>query len=37
MLFERGWGRPTQDNNHSVSGEVRVVLRKMLEEEDDAT
>jgi hypothetical protein len=34
MLLDRGWGKPAQDNNHSISGEVRVVLRKMLDDED---
>ena len=35
ILLDRGWGRPKQDNTHTLSGEVRVVLRKMLEDEDD--
>jgi hypothetical protein len=35
LILSRGWGRPKQDNNHTLSGEVRVVLRKMLEEEDE--
>jgi len=35
MLLDRGWGKPKTDNTHSISGEVRVVLRKMLEDEDD--
>jgi hypothetical protein len=35
ILLDRGWGRPKQDNTHTLSGEVRVVLRKMLEDEDE--
>jgi hypothetical protein len=35
ILLDRGWGKPKTDNTHSISGEVRVVLRKMLEDEDD--
>ena len=35
IMLDRGWGRPKQDNTHQVSGEVRVILRKMLEDEDD--
>jgi len=35
MLMERGWGRPTQDNTHTLQGEVRVILREMLKDEDD--
>ena len=35
MLLDRGWGKPKTDNTHSISGEVRVVLRKMLEDESD--
>ena len=31
MLLDRGWGKPQQDNTHEVKGEIRVVLRKMLE------
>ena len=34
-LLDRGWGKPKQDNNHTLSGEVRVVLRKMLSDEDE--
>lgn len=35
MLMDRGWGRPKQDNSHTVQGEVRVILRKMLEDEEE--
>ena len=35
IMLDRGWGRPKQDNTHQVSGEVRVILRKMLEDEDE--
>jgi hypothetical protein len=34
ILLDRGWGRPKQDNTHELKGEVRVILRKMLEDED---
>jgi hypothetical protein len=36
QLLDRGWGRPKQDNSHEVKGEIKVVLRKMLEDDDDA-
>ena len=37
MLLDRGWGKPAQDNTHlhEVKGEIRVVLRKMLDGPDD--
>ena len=35
MILDRGWGRPKQDNTHTLSGEVRVILRKMLDDEVD--
>jgi len=35
MLMDRGWGKPNQDNTHEVKGEIKVVLRKMLEDEDE--
>jgi hypothetical protein len=35
MLWERGWGRPQQDNTLEIKGEIKVVLRKMLEDDDD--
>ena len=34
ILLDRGFGRPKQDNTHTLQGEVRVVLRKMLTDED---
>ena len=34
VLIERGWGKPQQDNTHTLQGEVRVVLRKMLDDEE---
>jgi len=34
-LLDRGWGKPSQDTTHEVKGEIKVVLRKMLEDEDD--
>jgi hypothetical protein len=35
-LMERGWGRPKQDQTHEVKGEIKVVLRQMLEDDDNA-
>ena len=35
ILLDRGWGRPKQDNSHEVKGEIKVVLRKMLEDDDE--
>ena len=32
ILLDRGWGKAQQDGN--VQGEVRVVLRKMLEDDE---
>ena len=34
ILLDRGFGRPKQDNSHEIKGEIKVVLRKMLEEEE---
>jgi hypothetical protein len=34
MLLDRGYGKPKQDNTHAISGEVRVILRKMLTDEE---
>jgi hypothetical protein len=34
-LLDRGWGRPTQDTTHEVKGEIKVILRKMLEDDND--
>ena len=34
-LMDRGWGKPTQDNTHEVKGEIKVVLRKMLEDDNE--
>ena len=34
MLLDRGWGRPKQDNTHEVKGEIKVILRKMLEDDE---
>ena len=33
-LLDRGWGKPKTDNTHAISGEVRVVLREMLTDEE---
>jgi len=35
MLMDRGWGKPQQETQHEVKGEIRVVLRKMLDDPDD--
>ena len=35
ILLDRGWGRPKQDNTTTLQGEVRVVLRKMLTDEEE--
>ena len=35
MLMDRGWGRPNQDSTHEVKGEIKVILRQMLEDEDE--
>jgi hypothetical protein len=35
MLMDRAWGRPTQDTTHEVKGEIKVILRKMLEDDND--
>ena len=34
-LLDRGWGKPKQDNSHEVKGEIKVILRKMLEDDDE--
>ena len=34
-LLDRGWGKPKQDNSHEVKGEIRVILRKMLTDEEE--
>jgi len=34
-LLDRGWGKPKQDNSHEVKGEIRVVLREMLSDDDE--
>jgi hypothetical protein len=35
ILLDRGWGRPKQDNTHDVKGEIKVVMRRMLEDDDE--
>lgn len=35
ILLDRGWGRPKQDTSATISGELRVTLRKMLGENDE--
>ena len=34
-LLDRGWGKPKQDNSHEVKGEIKVILRQMLEDDDE--
>ena len=34
-LLDRGWGKPKTDNTHEVKGEIKVVLRKMLSDDDE--
>ena len=34
ILLDRGFGRPKQDNTTTLQGEVRVVLRKMLTDQE---
>ena len=34
-LLDRGWGKPKQDASHEVKGEIRVILRKMLDDDDE--
>jgi len=34
MLMDRGWGKPQQDTTHEVKGEIKVVLRQMLEDDE---
>ena len=35
ILLDRGWGKPQQDNTLQITGEIKVVLRKMLEDDDE--
>ena len=35
MLMDRGWGKPHQAVTQEVKGEVRVILREMLTDEDE--
>ena len=35
ILLDRGWGKPQQDNTLELKGEIKVVLRKMLEDDDE--
>lgn len=34
MLMDRGWGKPHQPHDAKVDGELRVVIRKMLREDE---
>src|SRR5262245_2568621 len=33
LLLERGWGKPQQDV--AVGGDIKIVIRKMLDDDDD--
>ena len=33
ILLDRGWGRPKEIKDLKVSGEVRVILRRMLDDD----
>ena len=35
ILLDRGWGRPKEIKDLKVSGEVRVILRQMLDDESE--
>jgi len=35
LLMERGWGKPQQDATLELKGEIKVVLRKMLEDDGE--
>ena len=35
QIGDRLDGKPAQDNSHEVKGEIKVVLRQMLEDDDD--
>ena len=36
ILLDRGWGKPAQDQTHEIKGEIKVTLRKMLDDDGDA-
>ena len=33
-LLDRGWGKPNQPHDAKVDGELRVVIRKMLKDDE---
>jgi hypothetical protein len=35
ILLDRGWGRPKQQTDATVKGEIKVTLRQMLNDDDD--
>jgi hypothetical protein len=35
ILLDRGWGKPQQDNTLELKGEIKVVLRKLLSDDED--
>ena len=34
-LLDRGWGKPNQPHDANVSGELKIVIRKMLKDIDE--
>ena len=34
-MLDRGWGKPQQDQTHEIKGEIKVTLRKMLDDHDE--
>jgi len=35
ILMDRGWGRPMQQAEAKVDGELRITIRKMLSKDDE--
>jgi hypothetical protein len=35
ILLDRGWGKPQQDATLELKGEIKVVLRKLLSDDED--
>lgn len=33
-LLDRGWGKPNQPHDAKVDGELRIVIRKMLKDDE---
>ena len=34
ILLDRGWGKPNQPHDAKVDGELRIVIRKMLKDDE---